>query len=170
MAKAQEYTTDANTLQMINNCRLYLRVHTIADITTTDGTTIRPEAYYGSSNEQATPLLWNFTSSTLKWPAQGKPPPHAWKHWQKMLQTLMRKDTTKLRKPLKEWIRLNTTHRQWRHDKEPIQRVPPRTKKLIATTTHPTTWTSRTFQQIDKAQRIDILVSAASTNEHQAFA
>ena len=65
MELARTFTSDTKTLQTINNCRLFLQVHTLADITTTTGDTIHPEAYYGQLDAHSKPMLWRKTQSTL---------------------------------------------------------------------------------------------------------
>jgi hypothetical protein len=67
-------------ITLLNMCRLYLKVITLSDITSADGTYILPEAKHGS------PIQGR--SSNLEWPEQGRPPKRAWSLWSQSLSAL----------------------------------------------------------------------------------
>jgi hypothetical protein len=60
-------------LQRINNCRLYLQVTFLSEITSGDGTKLLQEAYNGDTDDEDRPVLWQMGSSTMEWPPQKKP-------------------------------------------------------------------------------------------------
>jgi hypothetical protein len=82
-------------------CRLYLKVITLSDITSADGTYKLPEAKHGS------PIQGR--SSNLEWPEQGRPPKRAWSLWSQSLSTLEHRG--KLIQPLGTWTTLS--HQRW---------------------------------------------------------
>jgi hypothetical protein len=90
-------------LQMINNCRLYLQVENISDITNNMGTHILSGIAKGER--------CGSTSSTL-WPVQARPAKgnKAWELWRKLLAQLC-SHGLRLRKPLGLWH--NTSGRKW---------------------------------------------------------
>lgn len=167
MATAIKFYDDTTTLKMINNCRLYLQVHTLADITSSDGTMIRNEAFWGTQDKNSNPMLWHHTRSHLRWPMQPRPPSTAWKKWQSLLQLLTKKKTMLLRHPLREWVQSNASHRTWTHDTNTIISHTPRPATSSDMT--PPTWTSRTFYKLEESERIDITIQAVSQYELSAF-
>jgi hypothetical protein len=113
MALTQQYSNNKQDLRKINNCRLYLQVHTLAEITDTDGIRILPEAFTGSHCGNPTqPELWKYSKSTLRWPIQPKPPATAWKKWQYFLRQLT-KENLILKKPIGTINRSKATLRAW---------------------------------------------------------
>jgi len=88
-------------MRILNRCRLYLRVLTLSDITSADGTYILPSAKRG---EEAP-----YRKSDLIWPMQGKPAQSDWNIWAQELSSLEEKGS--LWKPLGAW--LSRTHQQW---------------------------------------------------------
>jgi hypothetical protein len=84
-------------ITLLNMCRLYLKVITLSDITSADGTYILPEAKCGS------PIQGR--SSNLEWPEQGRPPKRAWSLWPQSLSTLEYRG--KLIQPLGAWTTLS---------------------------------------------------------------
>ena len=88
-------------LELINQCRLYHQVITLADITGTDRTKI--DEVYTSSRRHP------YRVSSLKWPAQHCPSPKVWRKWNAALQSLLYK--RKLPVPLGKWI--TRPHQQW---------------------------------------------------------
>jgi hypothetical protein len=65
-------------LQMLNWCRLYLRVFFLSNIATQKGSALTPWAIAGSRSETQT--------STWNWPIQQKPPKAAQKLWDAVLK------------------------------------------------------------------------------------
>jgi len=75
---AQGYS--ASKLRLLNQCRLYLQVITLADITSADGKHIILDVFIGC------PLTDR--KSTLKWPNQQRPSTTTWELWSTALRTL----------------------------------------------------------------------------------
>jgi hypothetical protein len=110
MQDALGWTQQPQLLTDINNCRLYLRAETLADITTADGTELVHDLVYNErgpetmgSTHYRTPLLW---------PRQPRPGIRAWKRWRKFLQVTYSYSTRTLRQPLGAWQQPHH-HRQW---------------------------------------------------------
>jgi hypothetical protein len=113
MALATAYTSNRYRLAAINNCRHYLQVHTLAEITTMDGTEIMREAYTGHRNSDDTPMLHTLTQSKLNWPQQTRPPERAWRIWKKLLRPMLRGHTLALKHKLSEWNHHKDRYRSW---------------------------------------------------------
>ena len=64
-------------LILLNQCRLYLRVTTLSDITSTNGTNLRQNIWEGTT-PQPSPTLW---------PRQNRPSANAWQIWRRFLYT-----------------------------------------------------------------------------------
>jgi hypothetical protein len=109
MSIATKYTNDQKKLVAINNCRIYLQVTTLAEITNVEGRKIHKVAYDGTYDNTAIPLIHKFSVSTLTWPNQDIPPKQAWKIWQKWLRTLTKKNCLELKHPLSRWLVAETT-------------------------------------------------------------
>jgi hypothetical protein len=167
MEQARLHTTDITTLQQINNCRLYLQVNTLADITTPDGTAIHPEAYYGLQDNQSNPQLWTKTKSTLKWPLQPRPPQTAWRKWQRWIQQLTTKTTLLLRSPLRERYSRVRAYRTWTDGD--IQTIPQDHTQTPPVEIPRQTWTHRTFHKLENAKQIDIIIHSITSYENCAF-
>jgi hypothetical protein len=82
------------TLRIINCCRLYLRVLTLSDVTSADGTYILQS---GKRGEEA-----SYSGLGLIWPMQGKQAKSDWDIWAQALYSLEEKGS--LRKPLGTWL------------------------------------------------------------------
>jgi len=81
--------------EAINNVRLYLCIFFLSEITEANGTTVLPDILQQSP--------WH-SGSTIQWPRQPMPPPEAWRHWQRAIQTMyLRTNSDHLVTPLKEW-------------------------------------------------------------------
>ena len=65
------------TQRYIQQCRLYLKVQMLSDITTAGGNRVERSYYAGGKTRE----------STLRWPNQGKPNKRAWKEWCRHLDT-----------------------------------------------------------------------------------
>ncbi len=99
-------------LLYINRCRLFLQVHTIAELCTSDGRYILPSTWRGQQPTNS--------YSKLLWPRQQRPSGIAWRVWRRFLtQTLRPSSYTvysnylPLRQPLGPWFRHYTEDRQW---------------------------------------------------------
>jgi hypothetical protein len=98
-------------LKLINNCRLFLQVLTLSDITSADGKTLLPNYTKGIVSTDRT--------SSLKWPEQTRPPPSAWTLWKTALAHISTSE--KLSTPLGRWT--DITHLRWtwfHHGSQPI--------------------------------------------------
>ena len=82
LCRANFTTTELIT---INRCRLFLRVSTIAEITTADGTKLHPTVWRGVHPPNS--------ESKLLWPRQSKPPPPSWRVWRRFLQQVLKPDS-----------------------------------------------------------------------------
>jgi hypothetical protein len=60
-------------LQKINNCRIWLQITTLAEITDIGGSELLTHCISGASNQTGQPLCWNISRSRLYWPHQAKP-------------------------------------------------------------------------------------------------
>jgi hypothetical protein len=92
MELAIRYTHNKQKQTAINNCRIYLQIFTIADITTENGARITTNAYNG----QKTPNQ----HTTMSWPTQRRPPESAWRTWRKLIRTLVKKNSLWLKRTL----------------------------------------------------------------------
>jgi hypothetical protein len=92
----------AEILVVLNRCRIYLQVFSLADISSADGTSIIPDVLQG------VPLIDR--KSKLNWPYQQRPPNSAWEIWRSALRPLQPKN--KLTTPLGIWTSSNL-HQNW---------------------------------------------------------
>jgi hypothetical protein len=102
-------------LEAINACRLYLRVTTMAEITNGPGTHILECALNGRVDKQNNPLLWQSSTSKIRWPTQDYPPRKAWRYWKKFLQTYTTNSHCTLINPLGQWTQQAHTQRIWNY-------------------------------------------------------
>ena len=80
-----------------NICRMYLQVFYVSDIATGDGTSIKKLAWQGERDI-------NKPDSTL-WPKWGKPKPHYWKTWRKVLKlAFLRYGSKCLKQKVGTWL------------------------------------------------------------------
>jgi hypothetical protein len=54
-----------SSLQMINACRMYLQVHSVAEITHHSGNTLLECALFGTCDDNDQPILWQTSISTI---------------------------------------------------------------------------------------------------------
>mmetsp|Transcript_19545 Transcript_19545/g.27872 ORF Transcript_19545/g.27872 Transcript_19545/m.27872 type:complete len:95 (+) Transcript_19545:1104-1388(+) len=64
--------------KIINEWRVYLRANTLADLTTSNGTKLTKDVFYGWQSTERT--------STLKWPVASRPHRDLLHHWQSFLR------------------------------------------------------------------------------------
>ena len=84
-------------LPILNNCRIYLQVSSLADITTFDGTTITDKAWHGVKDTTIPPLY--------SYRDQKPPSASCWHLWQRALTTAFHlSPRRKLPTPLRYWI------------------------------------------------------------------
>jgi hypothetical protein len=95
-------TLSKSTIKMVNACRMHVQVHSLAEITNHQGTSILACALYGIQDENNLPRLWEHSTSTIQWPVQSRPPTKAWKAWKYYLFQLLNK-SKKLLTPLGPW-------------------------------------------------------------------
>lgn len=142
MQTAMTFYDDKRTLSHINNCRLYLQVNTVAEITNCHGTHILPQALYGTYDETNQPCLHAISTSKLNWPAQHRPPTVAWTLWKTFIQQLIKPTTsTTLSTPLGPWKATVHSQRTWKfayiHDRI-IQHQQSHDIRYFCQTTSPT--------------------------------
>ncbi len=89
------------TLQILNRCRIYLQVITLADITSADGTQIIPQTLKGHRLADR--------KSNLKWPKQQSPTREDWILWSSALQQLQMGNKLKIK--LTTWT--SEPHQFW---------------------------------------------------------
>jgi len=95
---------NANT-DAINNVRLYLRVFFLSEITEANGFTVLPDILQPSPRH---------SGSSVQWPRQPMPPPEAWRHWKRAIQTMyLCTNSDWLINPLKEWTEHVNTDWEW---------------------------------------------------------
>jgi ribonuclease HI len=87
----------------INQCRLYLRVETISDISTANGLQLQNNVRKSQKPN---------SHSLLSWPQQPKPSTKIWKIWRQLLQHIA-DDANNLYTPLGPWT--NLSHRRWNY-------------------------------------------------------
>ena len=99
-------------LRTINRCRIFLRVTTLAEICTTDGTQIHPTVWRGEPP--------NHSFSTLLWPRQQRPQGVSWRIWRRFLTQVLRPASytcysthLPLRQPLGSWYDHYSAERFW---------------------------------------------------------
>ena len=88
-------------LELINQCRIYHQVVTVADIALADGTEFGP-VYKGATRHRD-------RVSPLQWPTQNCPSPKVWEQWNRALTFLLYKG--KLRTALGVWK--TRPHQKW---------------------------------------------------------
>jgi hypothetical protein len=164
MAMASEYTTNTLRLTAINNCRLYLQVHSMAEITTMNGREILREAYTGDCNQNMSPKLHELTQSKLNWPIQDKPPPMAWRIWKKMLRTKLRGNTLALKHKLSEWNHNKDDHRSWTPDD--TTRRPPKPRQGE----RHTKWKQSIEKKIIGASALNIVINSENKRNTCTYA
>ncbi len=99
-------------LQILNSCRLFLQVTTLAEISDHNGTKLLDTNLTTSTH---TPNLSSKSTLLLKWPNQPNPGRSAWEIWTKTLQQLYTKPglTTQLQQPLGPWTPNAATIQMW---------------------------------------------------------
>ena len=96
-------TTMSKTAQdLIQQCRLFLRVQNLSDICNAAGTWVEKEYLVGK----------RYRGSSIDWPKQGHPALRAWKAWRRLLATYCQDSTGKLLQENKmgKWTK---THQLW---------------------------------------------------------
>jgi hypothetical protein len=93
-------------LRQLNDCRMYLQVLTLSDITTADGKYLLPNIIRGYRTDDR--------PSTLNWPNTCRPT--SWAAWKLYLQHIG--SGVKLKRQLGAWIHL--PHQQWLWFYEPV--------------------------------------------------
>jgi len=92
----------------LNQCRLWLQVTTLTDITNGNGTAILAPILTGT-NDSVRP-------NRVKWPVQGKPPPSSWTLWQEAVtRCIPTKRAMELTYTLDPWTD-NLSDWKWHYD------------------------------------------------------
>lgn len=128
----------SHQLECINQCRLYLQVRTVSDITNKAGTHLQSGAYHGPPTTLYSQARWLF-------PVQSKPHHQVWTYWLKFLN-LIANHGYKLHQPLGQWLlpanQLARTWIEYRHkdgDQHFVQQLTNPTQWLVLTR-HRKTW------------------------------
>ncbi len=88
-------------LKKLNQCRIYTRVLSLADIMSADGVIIIPDCKMGRKLQDH--------QSALTWPTQERPTKSAWLLWSNALHHL--EAFQLLRQPLRKWVA--PSHQTW---------------------------------------------------------
>ena len=81
----------------LNRCRLYLKVMTVSDITTSCGQYITAAAWHGRQSQTG--------RNTEEWPKWGRPTLQSWSLWRSALIRTLCNNSRRLHKPLGSWIK-----------------------------------------------------------------
>ena len=107
-----KFTSDTNTLKILNNCRLYLQIITLTDITSADRKHLIKTQLNGSKST-------SFTSD-LAWPKQKRPNKNCWKIFKQVNQHIFcHKQSYILKKPLGKWKPTKFSQNTWNHFYDP---------------------------------------------------
>jgi len=108
-------------MQMINACHMYLRVNTLAKITSHTGKCLLPDATSCSKN-QPPKGLQDISQSLLDWPTVHLPSQSCWKVWICTIKSLFTGDTKGeyLQTPLGIWLKPYQNHRFWKWQISPL--------------------------------------------------
>lgn len=114
IAVTQDFTIPQ--LRLLNNCRLYLQVITLAEITTNDGKYI--QEIYLKPNKKGNTNIDNiqWSQSSYQWPQQVKPNNKAWRVWKKLINSLLDKSTHALKRPMGQWSTTKYTQRKYHYE------------------------------------------------------
>ena len=101
-------------LRLLNYCRLYLRVITLADITNANGTHIPTTIIQG----KATAINRNSQWCHVHQPRPGN---RAWQEWRKFCRQISHRTTHQLNQPLGSWtVPVSDIRRKWEYWHDPI--------------------------------------------------
>jgi hypothetical protein len=92
-------------LEMINQCRLFLKAYYISDLATASGIHLSHHAWVGTQRLEG-------QTSPFNWPNQGTPSKLAWINWRKFLKAAPLGRGMRLRIPIGPWLRHD--HKWWR--------------------------------------------------------
>ena len=125
------YSTDE--LIQINNCRIYLQVLMLSDITEGSGSQITTHTAEGIRDLSRV--------STWKWPTIPYPPAQSWAKWRGTIKTTFLQQYSRyIRRPLGKW--LNKSHQQWIWFLDQYNEVLCEKRSLLPST--PSLWMSTT--------------------------
>ena len=105
----------ATTLEIVNECRLFLQAVTLADICDLEGTSVSWNAYHGIRADQFL--------HAYEWPRQPpRLPPSYWDTWRQVLDThfLQGGETRHLKQPLGKWRIDPSRHWKWYYDQDTL--------------------------------------------------
>jgi hypothetical protein len=111
LAMAKKFST--RQLQLINNCRIWLQVISLAEVSDSSGRTILQDAVAGTTDDDNKPLLWQVSLSILKWPQQTKPNKLGWKYWKILMKSLTQDNSLNLKDSLGQWNDNWNRQRRW---------------------------------------------------------
>jgi hypothetical protein len=103
-------------LRQINNCRMFLQVIFLSEITKDNGKHILECALYGHIDNQGRSTLSSLSTTTADWPVQPRPDSNTWATWKKFISLLtLPNSSTKLLNPLGNWIQQAHPIRTWHY-------------------------------------------------------
>ena len=106
MDEVLKHDFNAADLSHFNQCRLYLKALTLADLTTSDGSQLTQSIMSGTHNGR--------THQNLLWPEWGRPKASSWTVWRRILQLVFtNKVSLYLVQPLAAWINFDYTIWEW---------------------------------------------------------
>jgi hypothetical protein len=91
----QEQKLSTKSLRLINQCRLFLQILTISDITNPMGAYIETEYY---TWKDAVPMKTRWAKTEYP-----KPNKYAWTYWRCMLDSITYTNSRRLKTPLGQW-------------------------------------------------------------------
>jgi hypothetical protein len=111
-----KYTQDTHTLQILNNCRLYLQIFTLSDITSADGKKLTKSQLNGHRSPSF--------STELSWPKQIKPSRKCWETFKHVIKYIFcHKNSFTLKKPLGPWKPTIHPQNTWNHFYDPEKKT-----------------------------------------------
>jgi len=121
MEAIMDLNLNPSQTQMINACRMYLRVNMLAKITNHTGKCLLPDATSCSKN-QPPKGLQDISQSLLDWPTIHLPSQSCWKVWICTIKSLFTGDTKGkyLQTPLGIWLEPYQRHRFWKWHVSPL--------------------------------------------------
>jgi hypothetical protein len=100
------------SLELINACRMYLQVTTLAEISNDARDRILQQVLHNPLHMNGKPKLHDISQSLLQWPQQKRSSKHAWTLRKRFLQ-MHNNEQGYLTTPLGPWLSNCLTHCQW---------------------------------------------------------
>jgi hypothetical protein len=174
MSYAIKYTDEIKKQTIINNCRLYLQIFLISDMTNKDGDRLNADIHKGKKNIGTN----NNRYQSIIWPVQLKPPKTAWRIWRKMLRTMTKKNSYTLKRPLygkkstsnktaeKHQCNMRDNKRSWKTRTKMVERIVDAKKLEIIITSNRTNNDFKSSFEIHSEKEF-ITYNELNTPKHQ---